>query len=159
MIAVNLDVARFAQFKRNWPLDFADLPSGRQLPFQLGGNSGVAWKFPISMPAGSHSKQQTDSKRFPGNNCVCIRQEFCFDELLSLVSLAPGERAKSEDRQTTDRVRGKSGCRHHSITYHSRKFAAISRGRGASRRRDRAAIYGTMKILFVHGSFTLLPDV
>ena len=67
------------------------------------------------MPAGGHSKQQTNGEWLPWNNGVCIGKQFRLNKFLALIRLALAMRGEDEDRQVDDRIRAKSECRFHYI--------------------------------------------
>src|SRR5207247_5696392 len=67
------------------------------------------------MPAGGHSKQQTNGEWLPWNNGVCIGKQFRLNKFLALIRLALAMRGEDEDQQVDDRIRAKSECRFHYI--------------------------------------------
>ena len=62
VIAVDLNVTRFAQLERNRPLDRAGFPARRQVPFDLGWDAGVARELPIGVPPGRHFQEEAGRK-------------------------------------------------------------------------------------------------
>ncbi len=78
-------------------MNLTDFPARWQLPFQFCRKTSVTGKFPVGMPAGSHSQQQPNGKRLSWDNSACVGQELRLDELLSLIRLAEAVLGKRED--------------------------------------------------------------
>jgi len=98
LITVGLNIAGVCRFNWNRPLDFADFPTWREFPFDLGRKSRIAGELPIGMPTGGHSKQQPNRERLTRDYGVRICQQFRFNKLFSLICLALAARGENKDR-------------------------------------------------------------
>ena len=90
VVTVNLDIAWFVEFERNRPLDFPHFPTVRQLPFDLGGDAGIAWKLPIRMPIRDHVEEQPDSERFSRDNSGGVGENLGLGQAHGLRTSVPG---------------------------------------------------------------------
>ncbi len=100
VVTVDLDITRLLQFQRNRPLDFADLPIRRQIPFDLRGQAGVAGEFPIGVPMRRHAQKHPDRDGLARNNRGGIRHQLGLNQLASFVGLpTTGLRQADEQRE------------------------------------------------------------
>ena len=110
VITVNLDVSWLVQLKRNRPLDRAGFPTGRQVPFDLGRDTGVARVLPVGVPAGRHFQQQPGAERLAGNNRRGVGDELCVDQLAALKLLTThGGRGKKRGQRRARRRQMNAG--------------------------------------------------
>ena len=118
VITVDLDVARLVELERDRPLDFAGLPTVGQLPFHLGGDAGVARKFPVGVPVRNHAEEQADGERLAGNDGVDIRDEAGADQFAAFVSLGAARAQKSQKQDRREKSAARRAPRIHAVTYH-----------------------------------------
>jgi hypothetical protein len=112
-------------------LDIGHFPSVRQFPVDLGGNAGIAGKFPVGVPVRDHAEEKASCEWLSRNDRGHVHEKFRLDELATLVGLGLRGNCRSKQESAQESENNQSSTmsqRAHGAIYHRESIEATRPG-------------------------------